>query len=903
MFNSISSSQGFAGLSRPSFGHLHGDDDDHVHAGQHDQSDFDEEDEATGSNDMPEGDHDDDYDDHDDGYGDYEDDRSDSVDGFGNAVLNDAVEEHSDANNSPSRDDFSRSIPNITEPPEFILTLSDLLENAHQVLEPLDDTDEHAQTETIPIGRHVLSETQRRLYLQRLSFRVLNSITNCSAGTKNDRLDGALRLTSLILSLYFPPPLDLTTIDLKSNAPLLRELSPPRPAPLILIQWLNQNDQHLDPSSFLDVLDYKPGPALHYHFWPLLQKLALRCRLDDLKLLIGHARWDATELSQTTVQTYPRIAANSLQKASRVIQDIISQCPSLRFFPNSKNDTAVYRVNRRGGDSTGEENWDTSSLPWRMWRSKIARAIDEIARISQQDPHTARRSNPQDTLNDPNRLFRPKNNTQSNAEASHLIPYGIAQELRVILQIFLGDKETILKTSGSWLEAVAGLAAYHDETGSSGDGMEWDKYGRSGMVNRATNAYHEDAAKKLAKTFHLATDKAFSLPAVRNLQSAIADVLAGKVPKALKFLSKLSLPVASAVAEILAWGGYFRLELTNNLQSSTYLHPDSLGLLGPDMEKDNVKEKIVSMYALALATLGILHKTKTETVEGWEIGLATLRRTITVGTRKAASRLIKSVKLDVDNTSRVERLVETCAKHGLMDEQKYVSESFAQRLLSAGHVGSALLYFSKAGCNSRIHDVMAGYVRSSLRKGKPIPFDGDLDDIMRGLLTSPISLVEDDILRREIAGFAALRGFYASKQEGRFEDAAQTLVVLLLSAGEKLDGGILHADWESVLTPENIAGLVHELLNVSENDASGKDFSRYLNNNDIFNIMNVVESLFLIGGETLESVQEEFRQVRQTRNIPHELDFVDAVSTLRSVLAMGIGNNWLREESGKSLVF
>ncbi|RVD86722.1 uncharacterized protein DFL_004984 [Arthrobotrys flagrans] len=844
MFNSISGSKDFSNLSRSSYGHL---DDDDAYAGQHDRSDFDEDDEAA---DLEEGYHDDGGDDHGDSYEDYEDDQSDSVDDFDDVGLDDTVEEPGDANNSPSRGDFNHGLPNITEPSEFILTLSDLLEDAHRVLEPLEDTDEHPQNEAAPIGRHILSEIQRRLYLQRLSFRILNSIANCSAGAKNDRLDGALRLTSLMLPLYFPPPLDLTTIDLKSNAPLLRELSPPRPAPLILIQWLNQNDQNLDPSSFLDVLDHKPNRALHYHFWPLLQKLALRCRLGDLRLLIGTA----------------------------------------------------HKVNRRGGDSTGEENWDTSSLPWRMWRSKIARAVDEIARISQQDPHPVRRNNPQDTLNDPSRLFRSKNSIQSNTEASHLIPYEIAQELRVILQIFLGDRETILKTSGGWLEAVAGLAAYHDETGSSGDGMEWDKYG-PGMINRATNAYHEDAAKKLARSFHLATDKAFSLPAVRNLQSAIADVLAGRVPKALKFLAKLSLPVASAAAEILAWGGYFRLELTDNLQSSTYLHPDSLGLLGSEIEKDNVKEKIVSMYALALGSLGILHKTKTETVEGWEIGLATLRRTITAGTRKAASKLIKSVKLDVDNTARVERLVDTCAKHGLMDEQKYVSESFAQKLLSAGFVGSSLLYFSKAGCNPRIHDVMAGYVCSSLRKGEPIPSDGDLDDILRGLLTSPISLVEDDILRREIAGFAALRGFYASKREGRFEDAAQALVVLLLSAGEKLDGGILHADWESVLTPDNIAGLVHELLHVSENDKSGKDFSGYLSNADIFNVLNVVESLFLIGGETLESVQEEFYQVQQARNIPLELDFVDAVSTLRSTLAVGIGNNWLKEESGKRLVF
>ncbi|KAK6340476.1 hypothetical protein TWF730_002227 [Orbilia blumenaviensis] len=904
MFNSIS---GPRNLSHSSYSHLDDDVQDATYSGQHDHSDFDDYDETVDPNDMLEegGDDDDDDDDddaNDDDYGEYEDDQSDSVDGFDGTSLDGVAEDPGEAIGSPSRNP-DRAIPKITEPPEFILSLSDLLENAHGVLEPFEDVDDQPQNESSPVGRHILSDVQRRLYLQRLSFRILNSITNCSVGAKNERLDDALRIVSLMLPLYFPPPLDLATIDLKADAPLLREISPPRPAPFILIEWLNQNDKSLDRGSLLDVLEHQPNPALHYQFWPLLQKLALRCRLDDLKLLVGSSRWDALESSQPRAPTRHHPAAHNLQNACRIIQDIISQCPSLRFFPSSKSDTTTHKIARRGGEGAEEENWDTSSLPWRMWRSKIARAIDDIARISQQDPNTVRRSNLHDTSNEQNRLFRSKHSTQMNAESSHLIPHEIAQQLRIILQIFLGDKETILTASDDWLEGVAGLAAYHDETGSSGDGMEWDRYGRPGMVSRATNAYHEDAAKKLAKYFHLATDKEFSLPAVRSLHSSIADILAGRIPKALRFLAKLSLPVASAAAEILAWGGYFRLGIADNIQSSTYRHPDSLGLLGPNTEKDNVKENIICIYSLALGSLGILHKTRTESIEGWEIGLATLRRTITPGTRKTASKLIKSVKLDVNNAPRVERLVDICMKHGLIDEQKYVSESFAQKLLSAGLIGSSLLYFSKAGRNSRIHDVMANYVRSSLRTGQPTPPDGELDDIMRGLLTSPTSLAEDDILRREIAGFAALRGFYASKHEGRFEDAAQTLVVLLLSAGEKLDGGILHADWESVLTPENIAGLVYELLHVSENDKSEKAFSGYLSNTDIFNILNVVESLFLIGGETLQSVQEEFNHLQRARGIPLELDFVDAVSTLRSALATGIGLNWLKEESKKRLVF
>ncbi|KAF3924286.1 hypothetical protein ABW21_db0206424 [Orbilia brochopaga] len=755
--------------------------------------------------------------------------------------------------------DVGRLVPSkIIEPPEFILSLANLMESSHAILEPFGDEDEdNEDTNALPntqvtIGRHILSDTQRRLHLQRLSTRLVNSLTNCSAGLNNERIDDALSLTSLMLPLYFPLPMDQSAIDFKSDASLLRELSPPRPAPLVLIRWLDEHDKQPDPNSYLNVLQYLPNSALHYDFWPILQKLALRYRLDDLTHLIASPTWDIADGSQPGARNYPREAAYNLQRASKIVQDIISQSPALRYVAGSKN---IHKISRTA--AIDEEGWDTSSLPWRMWRSKIARAVDEILRISQPDPGSAKPNVPE-PQNDATRLFRKP--TTSNTEAS-LIPHEIARELRIILQIFLGDKETILKTSDNWLEGVVGLAAYYDETGASGDGMEWDKFGRSSIGSRASNAYREDPLRKIAKCFHH-TNEIFPLPAIRNLQSATGDVLAGRVPKALKFLAKKSLPVASAAAELLAWGGYFPSDLGGKVPTANLLTDSVLGLLDQDADKENVKEKIVSDYALALASLGVLHD-EPDLVEGWEVGLATLRRTVTPATQRAASKLIRLVELDVENPVRVERLVETCAKQGLLEEQKYVSESFAQKLLAAGQIGSSLLYFSRAGCNP------------------PKP--------------------EEDVLRREIAGFAALRSFYASMRAKRFEDAAMTLVVLTQSAGEKIDGGMLHATWESVLVPDNLAGLLYELLHRYGEDS--KMLHEYLGNNEIFTVLSVVESLFLVGGHTLEAVQEEFTQVFESREGSLGLDFVEAVAALRTILGRTIATNWLKDESAKQLVF
>ncbi|EPS40411.1 hypothetical protein H072_5771 [Dactylellina haptotyla CBS 200.50] len=904
MFNSISTSRSFSNLSRSSYDNIEENSftDGSTQRDGYGYEDYDGD--MTANEDEEEAEQDEtnneDLEDMIDDCGD--DDDGDDDDDVDDEDLNDAGDDGS-GNRTLSKNSLSHAAPSkIIEPPEFVLNLSDLLEAAHDILEPLEEIEEQAHSESAPIGRHILSDTQRRLHLQRLSLRVVNSLSNCSAGLNNDRLDEALQLSSLVFPLYFPPPLDPSTLDLKSDVPLLREISPPRPAPLILLHWLNEHDRHPDSKSFLDVLDHEPNCALHYNFWPLLQKLALRCRLDDLKALIAKPRWEITDASQPGSRPYSRTASSNLQKACRVLQDIVSQCPSLRFFPNSRNEVPSNRTSRRGGN-TDEENWDTSSLPWRMWRSKIARALDEIARISHPGPNAIKKSLSLDVQNDSTRLFRSRQNNSQAGDVSNLIPHEILQELRIVLQIFLGDKETILKTSDTWLEAVAGLTAYYDETGSSGDGMEWDKQATPGTAHRATNAYHEDPMKKIAKCFQLATSQSFPLPAVRNLQSAIGDILAGRIPRALKFLAKKSLPVASAAAEIFAWGGYFPAELGGKMRSSAYLTGNTLGVLDYDAERENVKEKIISEYALALGSLGVLHRTSKETVEGWEIGLATLRRTTTIGTQKAASKLIRSIDLDINNPGRVERLVSICARHDLTDEQKYVSESFAQKLLAAGHLGSSLLYFSRAGCSSSIHNVMAGYVTTSLRLGKSIPAEEDLDDIMRELLGSPMATAEEDILRREIAGFAALRSFYTSRNAGRYDEAVQTLVILMLSAGEKLDGGVLRTEWESVLVPENIAGLVYELLKGSEDANLSEKFSERLVSADIFGILGVLEALFLIGGETLESVQEEFAQVLAERHINLDFDFTEAISMLRSVLAKGIGSSWLKDEQVRRLVF
>ncbi|KAF3903979.1 hypothetical protein AA313_de0201183 [Arthrobotrys entomopaga] len=900
MFNSISTSRSISNLSRSSYDNVE-DLSQSGHEPQRDGYGFDyddmepEEDGVRDDHDEEHGIQEDDY--LDDDIGDEDEDDGDED------LEEDALDENDTGSRAVSSENADSLGPSkIIEPPEFILNLSDLLETAHDILEPLEDIDEQApQTDTTPIGRHILSDAQRRLHLQRLSLRIVNSLANCSAALNNDRLDEAYRLLSLMFPLYFPPPLDPSTVDLKSDIPLLRAVSPPRPAPLVLVNWLNEHDRNPDTNSFLDVHDHLPNSALHYNFWPLLQKLALRCRLEDVKVLIGKPHWEITEPSQPGSRTYTRISASNLQRASRMVQDLISQCPSLRFFQVSKNEIPSTRLPRRVGGVSDEEAWDTSSLPWRMWRSKTARALDEITRMSQPEPQNARKNNQEQ--NETARLFRSRQPPQPTTEMSILIPHEILQEFRIILQIFLGDKETILKTSETWLEAAVGLTAFYDETGSSGDGMEWDKQVMPGLASRAANAYHEDPIKKIARSFHIATTQGFPMPAVRNFESTVGDILAGRVPKALRYLAKKSLPVASAAAEIFAWGGYFPLELGGRAHSSAYLSGSTLGLLDYDAERENVKEKIISEYALALGSFGTFHGASKETVEGWEIGLATLRRTTTTETLKAAAKLIRSLDLDVSDPTRVERLVATCAKHGLVDEQKYVSEAFAKKLLAAGQIGSSLLYFSKAKSGVNIHTVMANYVDASLREGRSVPADKDLDGVMHELLSSPLATAEEDILRREIAGFAALRSFYAAKDAGRFDDAVQTLVVLMLSAGEKLDGGILHPEWESVMVPKNIAGLVYELLHGSNDTSSLKQFSSYLNSGDIFGILGVLEALFMIGGETLESVQEEFDEILAERHVNSEMDFVEAVSTLRGVLARGVGDTWLRDERGKRLVF
>ncbi|KAF8460938.1 hypothetical protein BDZ91DRAFT_798449 [Kalaharituber pfeilii] len=244
---------------------------------------------------------------------------------------------------------------------------------------------------------------------------------------------------------------------------------------------------------------------------------------------------------------------------------------------------------------------------------------------------------------------------------------------------------------------------------------------------------------------------------------------------------------------------------------------------GSDAERERIKrvrrweEKLVEAYVRCLVKAGTVkeaegdemevdngNEARAEKVEGWEVAMQLLQRwgVITAGEatewgRKIAVEILSSLPLT--STQQVEKLLHHAKSNSLPETYVSISASYARRLYSDSQLGPALLYFSRAGNRQKIHAILTRLLAQSLMLSTAYPPWDKLDPTFRSLLSHPGAGIatdeslgfggEEEILRFELSGYAAVRGFYEARDHGDKSRAARALVALIRSAGEMVDGG------------------------------------------------------------------------------------------------------------------
>jgi len=129
-----------------------------------------------------------------------------------------------------------------------------------------------------------------------------------------------------------------------------------------------------------------------------------------------------------------------------------------------------------------------------------------------------------------------------------------------------------------------------------------------------------------------------------------------------------------------------------------------------------------------------------------------------------------------------------CKSYSLPETYTSIAAAYASNLYASSQLGSSLLYYSRAGNKAKIHSILTRLCSQSLLLSSAYPPEDRLDSTFRELLECPTG-EEDDILRFELSGYAALRMFYDARDRGEKDAAARALVALIRSAGEMVDGG------------------------------------------------------------------------------------------------------------------
>ena len=193
--------------------------------------------------------------------------------------------------------------------------------------------------------------------------------------------------------------------------------------------------------------------------------------------------------------------------------------------------------------------------------------------------------------------------------------------------------------------------------------------------------------------------------------------------------------------------------------------------------------------------------------------------------------------LPLTSTEQVEKMLRYCKSYSLQETYTSVAAAYASHLYASSELGSSLLYYSRAGNKSKIHSILTRLCSQSLLLSSVYPPEDKLDPVFRELLERPMD-EEDDILRFELSGYAALRTFYDAREQGDKEVAARALVALIRSAGEMVDGGAgIDEEWESPIEWWMGGVLLGELLCFVSQE------KRWLAIREMMDVLKVVQDL------------------------------------------------------------
>lgn len=588
------------------------------------------------------------------------------------------------------RDIASRSsVAAVTEP-------SDMIVETEEQIGELYDKAREAEYREIDLAA-TLSEVSTALTQvwnscaerERQESRPFRAAGGIGPGESATGIEKASFLASLLLPLHQRPLVNVGAGNQKSSAiraasrSLVLSGSNAKtyvPIPKVLIDWLNENHgPQTDEVQALRAVG--PNPTASPNFWNTVQAAILRGRFAETAELLRSADFNYARSALEDGLAQPGYRGAQLQNIQKSVNKAIQLLESSPLVQH--------------------DDWDVTGVEWAAYRKRVNSALQELEEFAegQDPPQPAVGGGPRfQAVNfgmsqGPSLAQNGFSFTQSSRMAESRVPWSIYQNLKGLYGIILGQPPAIMAQAQDWVEATIGLTAWWDgEDDSDPFAQSTNGFGASTTSNKSSktkspsarpgDANLQDAyIRRLDYSFGAVTEdtsgKAGYQPnSLNTLEVGLASVFEGNVEGVLQLLQTWSLCIASAVAEVASFGGWWETS-GGSKPLSGFLSENDLMVLSYGQDGNTAlgrlrKDDTLTAYANGLfrrPTLG----NDSVVREGWEIALEVLSRLDDADTmRKTVSELLD--KLPLENIDRVDKVVLLCTDLGLENEGRKISE-------------------------------------------------------------------------------------------------------------------------------------------------------------------------------------------------------------------------------------
>ncbi|KAF2450747.1 hypothetical protein P171DRAFT_427060 [Karstenula rhodostoma CBS 690.94] len=632
------------------------------------------------------------------------------------------------------------------------------------------------------------------------------------------KLSQATTLAKLLFAIHHPAHLTDEARTLSASRALTQHGSESfTPIPKMLFDWLNTErpvDDEID-----EVLGQSGGYSSHVYFWDTVLVTALRGQFTTTLELLNGANFAVAYTSQEDEGT-SGYKGSKLDHATRATQEVVNllrRCPALN------------------------DDWDIKGHDWSIFRQLARQAKRNLEDLAEGDSQN-RFSMSQSLGGSHFGLSQSRANFSLSTHSRKVeckVPWSVYDRLLKFYHVLIGDEETIMDFSQTWIEATFLLTIWwngeEDELaqGSLAASRRSLAQSRRSQITDA-RAYSARLSAALQAVFD-GRDDAFTLMTNNVLEVGIASILDENVDGALHILRSLSLVAASAVAEVANAGGW--LKRSDGIFS--HLDPSDLLILSYNQPSQTglSKDDLLVAYANQLSPKAQL-KSHDGSISrpGWELGIEMLGRLDdTVLGNQQIQKILD--ELPLTSVEQVDKVTQLCHNMGLSDQALGIARKFAEYLqANTQNYGDAILYYARAHAGSKIQEVLRALVAHCLVKSIAYPPLAELDASLKKLITSPKKTLTElasldsgaaALLSNYLSGYATIRKFYDLRDEevllregeqpahrplSRKRTAANALAVIISSATSSIRGGLYDPEVETVVQVDVLLPLLGEAL-------------------------------------------------------------------------------------------